>query len=618
MEDRLKKKVEPWDNAPDGLRRQDTPEVPSFLREALGRRDHFSVAFFVRMLFSCLVDSDFLDTEEFMDRRKAQTRPKWPEGALDQMRMALKRHLEQLSSDATKVDRERARVLEACLQAAERSPGLFSLTVPTGGGKTLSSLAFALRHAQRYNLRRVIYIAPFTSIIEQNADVFRKVFSPLVDAGLPDPVVEHHSSLDPDEETTASRMASENWDAPLVVSTGVQFYESLFANRASQCRKLHNLSRSVIILDEAQAVPVDFLEPCLRALDELCRNYGVTVVLCTATQPAVHQRAGFPIGLELSADREIIPDPKDLHLSLKRVDVEEAGLLGDEELAAGMLDEHQVLCIVNTRAHCQRVAEILGDRDGHVHLSALMCPAHRSEKLKQVHARLEDGRACRLVSTRLIEAGVDIDFPVVYRSMAGLDSIAQAAGRCNRNGKMSVGRTIVFESEHASTERFLADTAASARQVLSMHSDPLSPEAVEQYFRLYYWDQGDRWDAESILSEFRLDQNPDLPFLFGFASAARRFRLIKEPGRPVIIPWGEEGVRLCEQLRDCWEGHVSVELRRKLQRYTVQIPERVWTAHANRALELVHGHYPILVSPKVHYSDRTGLRLTSEAELLIA
>lgn len=612
LEARLLKEVEPWTSAPAHVTDQPPPELPSFLKEAFERnpRDPCSVAFFTRMLFSCLVDADFLDTEAFMNPLQSRDRPSWPADIVTRMGRSLRGHIDGFDPEPTEVNLRRAEVLEACRTAAQRPPGLFSLTVPTGGGKTLSSLSFALDHAVQHGLRRVIYVIPFTSIIEQSADVFRKAMSGLREDGIPDPVVEHHSSLDPEPETATSRLAAENWDAPLIVTTGVQFYESLFANRSSRCRKLHNLARSVIILDEAQTLPVDYLHPCLKALDELQRNYGSTIVLCTATQPAVHQREGFPIGLRLGAENEIVPEPEALYRALKRVKVEQAGPLTDAELADRLRREEQVLCIVNTRGHARRLSDLLEASDEHVHLSALMCPAHRSARLAEIRSRLDGGHPCRVVSTRLIEAGVDIDFPVVYRSLAGLDSIAQAAGRCNRNGTLPFGSTVVFEPEAGSSEAFLADTAGSARQVLPLYDDPLSLEAVEHYFRLYYWDQSGRWDAKRILNEFQLDQNPDLPLLFGFRRAAERFRIIEETGRPVIVPWGKEGPRLCEDLRNSWETP-PVRLLRKLQRYTVQVPARTWEASRESAFEIVHDQYAVLYDMESNYSDRTGLILES-------
>lgn len=610
LEARLAKTVERWNRAPTEVLAVPTLDLPEFVSAALGHRDAFSIAFFVRMLFSCLVDADFLDTEQFMNPEQAGQRSIWPPDVLERMESALNAHMEALNEHpSTPVNIERAKVRRSCLQAAEDRPGLFSLTVPTGGGKTLSSLAFALRHARLHGLRRVIYVIPFTSIVEQNAEVFRTAMRSLGD-GVPDPVIEHHSNLDAGAETVASRLSTENWDAPLVVTTSVQFYESLFAARTSRCRKLHNLSKAVIILDEAQTLPVDYLEPCLRVLRELTTNYGSTVVLCTATQPAIQRRDDFPIGL---ADvQEIIPDHRRLYASLKRVTVEDLGPLKDIPLSKRIAQNEQVLCIVNTRNHARMLFQAIGEKeDGHFHLSALMCPQHRTVALNQVRAQLSAGRRCRVIATQLVEAGVDIDFPVVYRSLAGIDSIAQAAGRCNRNGRLKRGQTFIFRSEHRSQEQFIADTANCASQVLPLHDDPLSLEAVDHYFRLYYWDQSSRWDAKRILQEFHLNQDRHLPFLFGFATVGERFRLIDDQGRPVIIPWGDTGRALCAQLRNVGDAP-SRQLLRRLQRYTVRVPLKLWDQHIGRTIELVLDRYPVLTSLE-HYSERTGLTLESQS-----
>lgn len=611
MHARLDKQVEAWDGAPTDLTNLGPPAVPTWVERAFGSHDHFALQFFVRMIFSCLVDADFLDTEGFMSPGRAAERPRWPSDIVGRMADALDAHLAELESEETDVNRQRAMVLQACRDAASRTPGFFTLTVPTGGGKTLSSLAFALDHARRHGLRRVVYVVPFTTIIEQNAAVFRDAMHPLVEGGVPDPVVEHHSNLDSEVETSQSRLAAENWDAPLVVTTAVQFYESLFANRTSRCRKLHNLAKAVVILDEAQALPVDFLRPCLRSLQELVGGYGASVVLCTATQPAVARREAFEVGLELGPNREIIPDPPKLYEALRRVDVEDAGHLADEELAAHLIEHSQVLCIVNTRTHARRVWRMLGDDPGHLHLSGLMCPEHRTVMLARIRERLDGGLPCRVVSTQLVEAGVDVDFPVVYRASAGLDSIAQAAGRCNRNGRLPKGRTVLFQSEHESNEVFLRDMAQVAGEVLPLHDDPLSLEAMEHYFRLYYWSQKARWDQRDILGEFRLQPDASMPFLFGFARAASRFRIIEDTGRPVIIPWGDEGEALRQELEHAWPGP-SVTLRRRLQRYVVQIPERAWEEARGTVFTMVHDQYPVLAEPRLHYSEDTGLVLDGD------
>lgn len=606
LEARLKKPLEAWDAAPSSI-----TDAPSMTPPVLATADPFAVAFFVRMVFSCLVDADFLDTEAFLAPERASSRPNWAPELLPRLEKKLDEHIAGFGPPDNEVGRQRGSVREACLDAADQEPGLFSLTVPTGGGKTLASLAFALRHAVRHDLRRVIYVAPFTSIIEQNADVFRRVF-----VGIdPDPVLEHHCNVDSGKETLTSRLATETWDAPVVVTTSVQFYESLFARRTSRCRKLHNLARSVIVLDEVQAIPVDRLAPCLRVIRELTSSYGATAVLCTATQPAVHKREEFTIGLDNV--REIVPDPRRLYAALKRTDVVDIGEQADAALLERLLAQRQVLCIVNTRAHARELFEMLGEAEGHYHLSAAMCPQHRTEVLKRIVSGLDGGDLCRVVSTQVVEAGVDIDFPVVFRSMAGLDSIAQAAGRCNREGRLEGrGRTFVFRSGRVASERFLVDTCNVAAQVLPIHPDALALDAIDHYFRLYYWDQSSRWDRDRILDEFHFLGEPDFPCSFGFAAAARRFRLIEDSGKPVIVPIGE-GRELCERLRR-QAPLPSGRLLRSLQRYTVQIPRSQWQSHAGRTFELLNDRYPILISPEIHYSQAVGLRLDDDATLFLS
>jgi len=606
---RLKKNVPDWRATAPADLASALPSPPRILLDALSTQNGFASSFLTRMLFSCLVDADFLDTEAFLRPEAASERFVWPSDILERMASAVAVHCAGFPEPVTPVNRQRARVLSACIDAAELPPGLFSLTVPTGGGKTLSSLSFALGHAVLHGLRRVVYVVPFTTIIEQNARVFRDALKPLVAEGLPDPVLEHHSNLDCGGETTRSRLASENWDAPLVVTTSVQFYESLFAARSSRCRKLHRLARAVIILDEVQTLPVDFLEPCLRALDELARSYGTSIVLCTATQPAVHYRPDFKIGL--SGIREIAPDPPSLYQGLRRVTVSDIGTLDDRALASRLRLHDQVLCIVNTRRHARAVYTELDDPSGSFHLSALMCPEHRSAVLAQIHERLESGATCRVVSTQLIEAGVDIDFPTVYRSLAGLDAIAQAAGRCNRNGKLhGLGDTFVFRPSSSRAEAYFADTAGCAAQVLPLHEDPLSLEAIDHYFRLYYWDQASRWDARHICTEFQLQgKDPQLPFAFGFRRVAEAFQLIEDTSKPVIVPWGPRGRTLCDSLRSS-DGQEDRTLLRRLQRFTVTLPDPVWSRNtAASTIELVHDRFPVLVSPELHYSERIGLDL---------
>lgn len=603
QEHRLRKEIPLWKHGLTELPSVEIPILPTFLGDALAAHDAFSVAFFVRMVFSCLVDADFLDTEQHFNPHTTAQRQHGPTitDLIDPFYCKL---LEVESrAQTTPLGKLRRQIRQDCEQAAEMPPGFFSLTVPTGGGKTLSSLAFALNHSRRFQLRRVLYVLPFTTIIEQNAAVFRRFLGN-------DAVLEHHSNLDPNVETQAARLAAENWDSPLIVTTSVQFYESIFASRPAACRKLHRLARSVIILDEAQTLPVEYLAPCLQALKELVNNYGCTVVLCTATQPEIRHSKDFDIGLDNI--REIIPEPQKLYQQLKRVEVTDLGVQTDAKLSERLLKEEKILCIVNTTTHARRLYESLGPAKGHFHLSARMCPAHRRLRLWQIRRALAAGTICRVVSTQVMEAGVDIDFPIVYRAMAGLDSITQAAGRCNRNNALGrPGQLFLFTSEHVSANRYFADTANMASQVLNLYPDPLSLDANEQYFRLYYWDQKLRWDLHHIMDNFHLEQNRAFPFNFSFSKTAQDFHLIDDAsGGTVLIPWNQRSTTLCEKLRAMPEP--TREILRLVQPFAVRVKQREWERHAQRDIHLIYDNLGILESPETHYSPQTGLNLEAE------
>jgi len=609
LDARLTRKIEPYDSAPESL--LNTSTVLSNPNLTVDAKDHarlaFQLAFFTRILFSCLVDADFLATEAFMNPEQHAIRPKSTTTFPD-LKSSLDNHLESLSQRSESISSStvaecRTEVLAACRNAAEISPGFFSLTVPTGGGKTLASLAFALEHIVAHGLRRVIYAIPFTSIIEQTATVFRDVFQ-----HLPEEVVlEHHSNVDPgsEHETPRSRLAAENWDAPLVVTTNVQLFESLFSARTSRCRKLHNLVGSVIILDEAQTLPVEFLRPVTTALRELVTDYHCTVVLCTATQPAITLRDEFPIGLENV--REIVPEPPKLYERMKRVKVEFIGQVTDDELVARMTESPNFLAVVNTRRHAARLFEMLhsqsDDHESLFHLSTLMCGEHRAQQLKRIRQRLGQGLPCRVISTQLVEAGVDIDFPVVYRAMTGLDSVAQAAGRCNREGKLSSGIVYLFDPVDCRLQGYLASVATTAREIIPDFADLLDPAAISRYFQLHYWKQsGDhQWDERQVMACF---PTPPERFAFDFRAAAERFRMIDDQTKAVFVPFGK-GQALIEQLRK--DGPYRTLLR-KLQRFTVGIYPQVYAQVVGSDIEeLAAGGYAVLINKDL-YDDQLGLR----------
>ncbi len=604
LEKRLSKEIESTQDASPQITDFKLPDLPGFLTSENG----YSHSFFQRMLFSCLVDADFLATEAFMNPSLASQRPILGEDIFPRALALLEENNANFGPPISEVNRARASVWDDCLTTADQASGIFTLTVPTGGGKTLSSLAFALKHAIKNGQRRIIYVIPFTSIIEQNASVFKKVLKPLGD----NIILEHHSNLSPEKETNTSRLATENWDAPIIVTTAVQFYESLFAHKTSRSRKIHNIANSVLILDEAQSLPVQYLEPCLRTLEQLSKNYHTTTVLCTATQPAINKSEDFPIGLETPT--EIISDTDRLFSQLDRVHVQYRHSLDDQTIASELTEANQALCIVNTRKHAQALYQSLPSSDENYHLSALMCPEHRLEILKNVRQRLDDNLPTRLISTQLIEAGVDIDFPVVYRSMAGLDSIAQAAGRCNRNGKTERGQVHVFHSEHKASEIYFQETANVGHEILDLHQDdPLSTTAVHNYFSKYYYQQESEWDAKSILPKFKCVQDEKLPLLFQYRTVAEKFKLIENNQISVIIPWNQLAKDLIEKELKIESIPLHRKLLRTLQRYTVQIYENQFFKNQHQFESVRDGQFQVLICPETHYAENFGLNLTDES-----
>ncbi len=514
------------------------------------KRESFHL--WVRMLFSCLVDADFLDTERFIQPDQSSRRGGYP--ALEELQSAFDSHIEELLARAlsTPVNAVRREVLEACRAAAPLAPGLFSLTVPTGGGKTLSSVAFALDHAVRHGRSRIIYVIPYTSIIEQTAEVLRRIFGE-------ENVIEHHSNLDPEKETPRTRLASENWDAPIVVTTNVQFFESLYAARPSRCRKLHGIAGSVVVLDEAQLLPPQWLNPCVEAIDQLVANYGTTILLSTATQPPLPTR---------TPAREIVPNPERLYDRLRRT----AYILPPDmtrpsdwdEIAACLQRYDQVLCVVNTRRDCYDLFRRMPE--GTIHLSALMCGEHRSRVIARIKERLAAKEPLRVVSTQVVEAGVDIDFPVVFRALAGLDSIVQAAGRCNREGRLNaagrLGEVHIFVPPKPAPRGLLLKAENTIRDLAATGDlDPADPQKVRRFFERFYLRLNDTGQAF-----MRLLQN-DSPRL-AFRTAAERFRFIDDQAQqPVFVRFGDSERWLAE-LRCLGPKRLTM---RRLQRFTVNL-----------------------------------------------
>ena len=576
-----------------------TPEFPESFPVANPESERlgFQLQFFVRMLFSCLVDADFLDTERSLDRKKSNWRSEYP--SIDELHGCFWTSFNKLRKQADEikdgnqrhVNRQREQVLEDCLQASEQASGLFSLTVPTGGSKTLSSLAFALNHAIQKDKSRIIYVVPFTSIIEQNAKIFREMLGG-------NAVLEHHCNFIPDETDWKTRLAVENWDAPVIVTTNVQFFNSFYARKSSKCRKLHNVANSIIIFDEVQAIPVEKLQPCVEVIRELSLNYGVTSVLCTATQPAINFSDKFTAGLKNV--REIIRDVPNLFKQLKRTEEFYTGNLSEQDVAAKLLENKQVLCIVNSRQQALDVFDAMPDTSENIHLSALMTPQHRTQKLKEIRQRLDSRQPCRVISTQLIEAGVDVDFPCVYRAVAGIDSIAQAAGRCNRNGKSRTPlRVYVFDFSDGVGCSYFRHAAQSAEKLFEPFAGRLTdPQCVQEYFDDYYWKNSQRMDADGIVESCRPSQDGNIQF-----KDLAKFQMIESATVPIIIALEGEAIKLVDALT--FAEHKGGILR-KLQQYAVQVYPYQFDDLKSWCENPVDGVW-VLHTDEL-YSEKTGLK----------
>ncbi len=521
----------------------------------------------IRMLFSCLVDADSLDTEAFMNPGQAKLRGS--STSMSELLKMLEAYLRELKSQApdSEVNRIRNYVQEQCINASQSKGGYYSLTVPTGGGKTLASVLWALRHAVNNNLHRIIIAIPYTSIIVQTAATLKQIFGEKN-------VLEHHSNFNPEniknrEMRERMQLATENWDCPIIVTTNVQFFESLFSNRRSECRKLHNITKSVVILDEVQTLPLSFYKPIVHTLDTLRRVFGVSILFTTASQPILSGRiegsnpmASFDA---LPDVNEIIPDNAQLHNKLRRVKLEFLeGSQSYDEIASELSNHHRVLCIVNTRKDAKELFHRLPDEGIRLHLSRMMCPAHIEEVIRQLKETLNSktDEPVRVISTQLIEAGIDIDFPVVFRQEAGLDSILQAAGRCNREGKMKPCTTFVFSlgKEHPLPCGFITQTN-NARLNMGQNHDWFAPDVMKKYFKQLHSriDNFDEKQMESLLYKPECE----------FEEAANQFRLIDDQTISVLINW-RDSLIYYEQLITYGP---SYSLMKKLAKYSVSIRE---------------------------------------------
>lgn len=583
----------------------------SFLYKELRGLDHFILGgemkylhHLSRMLFSCLIDADRLDTELFMDielwrKRGCSTK-------MTDLLPNLEAYIQKLHLNVadTEVNRIRRKVQEQCSKTSSGEKGFYSLTVPTGGGKTLSSLLWAMKHAVSHAMNRVIIAIPYTSIIVQTASLLKGVFGE-------ENVLEHHSNFNPDDIKDENirekaKLATENWDYPIIVTTNVQLFESMFSNRPSECRKLHNIVNSVIILDEVQTLPTDFLQPIVDAMKAYQKMFGVSILFTTASQPVLSgliEGANPKVGFKgIEHIMEIIPTEFALHDKLRRVklEIDNTGKTYDE-IAAKVSEHDKVLCIVNTRKDAKELYNRLPDEGVKIHLSRMMCPAHISETICKIKALLKDEAhpIVRVIATQLVEAGVDIDFPVVFRQEAGLDSVLQAAGRCNREGKNRIGHTFVFSLSAEKRILFGSMAAANnARLNLPTDSDWFAPSTMEKYFQQLYFrkDTFDKKDMKHYL--YKLDE-------LCFETASKEFRLIDDDGMNVIVNW-ENSMGLVENLK---KSGCTYSLMKQLAKFTVGVHRSNFSQLIKYGAveEILEGIY--VLADRAQYDNAIGLKL---------
>lgn len=597
---RMRKKLEPYE---DFFNEMSLPDWSDFSFKGLGKGG-FSFAFLTRMLFSCLVDADYLDTEHFM---KGELREDIGGASIEVLFDKFKQYIGDWlnNDDSNTINGRRSEILKACLAQGTGPQRLYQLTVPTGGGKTTASMAFALQHAMTHNLDRIIYVIPYVSIIEQTAEVFRNIFGA-------ENVLENHCNVNIEnpEELKLHQLAAENFDKRIIVTTNVQFFESLFSNKPAKCRKIHNFAKSIIIFDEAQMLPVNYLFPCIRAISELIYNYRCTAVLCTATQPALLEY--FPKEISSTA-AEICPNVEDQYQFFKRSKVEHIGEISEETLADRLESRSQVLCILTSRKNVRNIYNLLKSRElpGIYHLSTLMYPEHRKGVLAEIKQCLKEGAPCRVIATSLIEAGVDVDFPSVFRELAGVDSIIQAAGRCNREGKRPLADSRAFfftlkGQSQTSLPGSLRQPISATEQIAREYEDVSELNAIHQYFKRLYKFKGEGLDVKAIVRSFEAGAKS---LSFPFAAIAKEFHLIEQDSLTVFIPKEKEAELIKERL--C-SGQASRSLMRAAGRYCVNIFEREYkTLYDAGALDPVFDDFAVLTDLG-QYDEECGLILNTE------
>ena len=586
----------------------------------------FRLGFLLRFLFSCLIDADRINSADFENQGNVRFRPKLP---VD-WQIAIDRLEAKLSNLPVRneIDTARREISDQCKKRAESSQGIYTLTVPTGGGKTFASMRYALHHAKKHKLDHIIYIIPYTSIIEQNAGEIRKVLERVGDE-LPW-VLEHHSNLEPETQTWHSKLVTENWDAPIIFTTMVQFLEVLFGGGTRGARRMHNIANSVLIFDEIQSLPVNCVHLFCNAIQFFVDHARSTTLLCTATQPLLDDlKFGKDKGqLTLSEDHELVDDMTNIFEQFKRVEIKnlvsQKGWTEQElcELTVTQLKEKgNCLVIVNTKKWARKLYDVClnsVDEDSLFHLSTSLCPAHRKKIFNTIKQRLDDKLPVLCISTQLIEAGVDVDFNSVIRFLAGLDSIAQAAGRCNRNGNLDMAQVYVVNPQDEPID-MLYDIKEGREKALRIFSEKdetelLDPEVMSLYFSYYFYERanimayplteqraGRRDTLLSLLSNngrnigqvekaIKLQQS--------FKTAGKAFQAIDSPTQAVIVPYGDKGKEIIAGLCADFEPARAYQLLKDAQKYSVNVFPNIW-----RQLQKAGAVRPVQEGEEIYYLD---------------
>lgn len=624
----------------------------------------FKYGLLARFLFSFLIDADRLSTAdfEFPGNVKLRNQNKYVP-----WKVLIERFNTKKFENKNQVDVLRDSVSQQCLRFSEKPKGMYQLTVPTGGGKTFASLRFALNHAAMHKMDRIVYVIPYTSIIDQNADEVRKVLEEKDNKGryLGNVVLEHHSNLTPDEETHRQNLLSENWDAPIVFTTSVQFLEALFGSGTRGARRMHQLANAVIIFDEVQTIPIRCVHMFNVSLRFLVKGGGSTVVLCTATQPLLDKIEIKERALQISPEQQMIQDVKKLFQDLKRVEVHDRRKIGGwseneviDLVQQQIQDSGSVLVIVNTKAAAKNLYQQFKNANMKdvFHLSTDMCPEHRMNVLTTIKKRLspKNNRPTICVSTQLIEAGVDIDFGSVIRYLAGIDSIAQAAGRCNRNGLRDSGNVFVVNPKGENLDRLeeIRIAAEKAERVLDefkdtpeqFENDILSPAAMEQYYKYYFYDRKDKMNypvtsmspvgrednlfhllsmnPKSVQEYERIHKSsPALALRQSFQTASKAFRAIDSPTRGVVVPYGDEGKKIVNDLCSAFEIDKQYKLLKRAQRFSVNLYENIFNnLTKDGIIKEVQGGTGIFYLDYQYYSNEFGLskEIVNEMQTLTA